>query len=221
METKSLNTSEVITSLKSNDISVVKIDYLNSESTATIEGNLGSFIDSIKAMNQDVIFLQEVIQEAEDFFYKPKHPSLETDELIDLCEFSDELEEFKKFNGKTICLIFSAFYKNEVFSFYHHSDWSKDFYKVLESAKTKLSEYQNSKFEELELEQETKEQKLIELLESLVDDEKFASLRTHKMKKEYALQKYPKLKEMSERKLLEEISNIDAKIKVSKVVAKH
>ena len=135
------------------------------------------------------------------------------------------LAEYKSYLEQTSLLIFRAFYKNQVFDYWHKAEWYGAFTKLFEEAREVFEEKENSIREQQEQEKNTareaadqRETYLRGLLEKLTTDDKFIGLKTQKSKQEYAIVRHPELSELSPPILKEDISNLNARIEAKKML---
>ena len=227
---KSINISEIISTIEAQGIKVIQIDYSEAKSTR-LKGGLDNFIAAVKAFDEKVIFLQDFSFDEEDFFHELKEPVLGDydEELgengINLTQFLPELGEYKSYLEQTSALIFRVFYKNQSFSYWQNAEWYEAFIEKFEKAREIFNEKEQEIRAQQELEinaereaQEERESNLRGLLENLITDDKFISLKTQKAKQEYAIAQYPELSELSQFVLKEEISTLNARIEARRMM---
>jgi len=227
---ESIDINEMIGSIEDQGIKVVPIDYSESKATR-LKGDRDDFLAAVKAFDEKVVFLQDFSFDEEDFFHEFKKPVLgeydnpPTEDGIDLRQFLPELGDYKKRLGQTSAVILRVFYKNQSFSYWQNAGWYEAFTEQFERARVIFEEKESSLREKHELElnaarevREKRESYLRGLLENFTDDENFISLKTQKMKQEYAIAQYPELAELSQFTLKEEISNLNARIEARKML---
>lgn len=226
---KSLDISEMVGSIEAQGIKVVVIDYSELKSTG-LKGGMDDFIAAVKAFDEKVVFLQDFSFDEEDFLHEIKnvfgdYDNQPTENGIDLIQFLPEIADYKKYIGQTSSIILRTFYKNQIFSYWQYAEWYEAFIKQFDRAREIFEEKEKVLKEKQELElnaaKETREKRenyLRGLLENFMADEKFISLKTQKMKQEYAIAQYPELAELTPFVLKEEISNLNARIEARKMI---
>ena len=227
---KNINISEIISTIETQGIKVIQIDYSEAKSTR-LKGGLDDFIATVKAFDEKVVFLQDFSFDEEDFFHELKKPVLGTydeepsESGINLTQFLPELLEYKSYLDQTSALIFRVFYKNHSFSYWQNAEWYDAFIEKSEKAREIFNEKEQEIRVQQELEanaareaHEQRESNLRGLLENFITDNKFISLKTQKAKQEYALAQYPELSELSQFVLKEEISNLNARIEARRMM---
>lgn len=233
-----INTDEIVEQLQSKAITVVRLDGFDAKgATNYIKGDLEDFITAAKALNENVVFLSEVLLSENDFFHEPNAEILgeyeqspvadeeEPIEGINLIQFSTTLGEYEEYIGQTHFLLFRLFFKNHSLSYLHYPNWIAGFNeafdeaeKIFESKEKKLRDQKEQEETTLKEETERRETGLVQLLEALADDDKFVSLSTQKAKQEYAVARYPELTDLSPQRLKDEISNLNARIQAKKML---
>jgi hypothetical protein len=227
---KSLDINELVGSIEDQGIKVVHIDYSEFKATR-LKGDRDNFVAAVKAFDEKVVFLQDFSFDEDDFFHELKKPVLgeydnpPTENGIDLRQFLPELGDYKRHLGQTSAIILRVFYKNHYFSYWQNAEWYDDFTEQFERARVIFEEKERLLTEKHELElnaaresREKRETYLRGLLENFTNDENFISLKTQKMKQEYAIAQYPELAELSQFTLKEEISNLNARIEARKML---
>lgn len=233
-----INTDEIVEQLQSKAITVVRLDSFDSKgATNYIKGGLEDFTSAAKALNENVVFLSEVLLSENDFFHEPNAEILgeyeqssvageeEPSDGINLIQFSTTLGEYKQYIGQTHFLLFRLFFKNHSLSYLHYPDWIAGFNETFDEAEenfeSKEKQLRDQKDqEETNLKEETRRREtgLVQLLEALADDDKFVLLSTQKAKQEYAVARYPELTDLPPQRLKDEISNLNARIQAKKML---
>lgn len=200
---KNLDIDEISGSIEAQGIKVVAIDHSELRSIQ-LKGGLDNFIASVKSFDEKVAFLQDFSFDGEDFLYKIKKTVLGEynnqpgENGIDLIQFLPELAAYEKYIGQTGFIILRVFYRNQSFSYWQYAEWYEAFLAQFDRAREIFEEKERILKEKRELElnaaKETREKRethLRGLLEHFMTDEKFISLKTQKMKQEYAIAQYP------------------------------
>jgi hypothetical protein len=227
---ESINAGDIISTIEAHSIKVVSIGYADLKSIE-LKGNLESFIATIKAFNENIVFMQEFSFDKEDFLHEPDEPILgEYDQppgenTINLTQFLPALEDYKKYVGQTSFLFFRVFYQNKNFAYRHNAQWFEAFTKLFEEVRC-IFEDKEKAIKDQQAKQQTAAQEevdqregyLLGLLKDLISDHKFISLKTQKAKQEYALVYYPELAELPQHILKDEISNLNARIEARKML---
>lgn len=228
---ESINIAEIINKIENQGIKVISIGNTHLNKVTRLEGDLETFIQTAKAFNENVVFMQDFSFSANDFFYKSDKPilgeyeTLPNEEGIDLKQFVPLLADYESYIEQISSLFFRVFYKDQIFAYWHKAEWYESFTKLFEEAQQIFEEKEQTKKNEREQQQneereaaERRENYLLNLLEDLSTDDKFISLKTQKAKQEYALVRYPELSELSQHILKDEISNLNARIEARKIL---
>jgi len=229
--------NELVNHIQAKGIQIICIEYSNVKSTIHLKGNLESFFAAINALNKTAVFMQEFSFDEDDFFHEPdtkvlgeygqfiEGKSKYQNSGINLIQFLPQLEEYKSYIGQTSCLLFRIFFENQSLSYFHNAEWYDAFNNSFKEAKEifETKEYETKtkrELEEVTLREKTekRENELLQLLETLPDDDKFVSLSTQKAKTEYVLARYPELINLSPIRLKDEISNLNARIQARKLL---
>ncbi len=205
--------------------------------TNYLKGDLQTFVAAVKALNENVVFVQIIVLSEIDFYYEPENEilgeyqiseddgDLSSGKRINLIQFSGDLSEFRKYIDQTHFLLFRVFFKNQSLTYIHYADWVEEFNKVYDAAEEifetkeqELKQQQEQAEAQLREESGKLEAELIQMLEVLSDDAKFVSLPTQKAKQEYALALYPELSGLPSFRLKDEISKLNARIQARKML---
>jgi hypothetical protein len=224
------NTDEIISNIESQGIKVISIRYADFKSIE-LKGDLGSFIATAKAFNENVVFFQDFSFDQDDFFLEINESILgeyatpASEDGINLIQFLPALEEYKNYVGQTSSIILRVFYQNKVFAYWHNAIWFEDFIKLFKQAQSifvqkekAIREQQAQQQNAAREEAAQREDYLRALLKELSTDDKFISLKTQKAQQEYAQARFPELSELSQHILRDEISNLNARIQARKML---
>lgn len=225
-----INIDEITSDLETKEIKVIPVGY-NELKSIQLKGDLDSFVTTVKALNESVVFMQSFSFDEDDFLHEIKKPILgeysdpPKDNEINTKQFLPELAEYENYFEQTSLLIFRVFYKNQVFAYWHKAEWFVAFTKLFEEAQKIFEEKENAIREQQEQQKnaarETADQRetyLRGLLEELATDDKFIGLKTQKSKQEYAIARYPELSELSMHILKDDISTLNARIEARKML---
>lgn len=227
---QSINVDEITNDLEAKEIKVISVGY-NELKSIHLKGDLDSFVTTVKALNENVVFIQSFSFDEDDFFHEIKKPVLgeysnpPEDKEINLKQFLPELADYESYFEQTSLIIFRVFYKNQVFAYWHKAEWYEAFTELFEEAQKIFEEKENVIREQQEQQknaaQEAADQRetyLRGLLEELSTDDKFIGLKTQKSKQEYAVARYPELSQLPVHILKEDISNLNARIEARKML---
>lgn len=233
------DSSEIVDYFQKEGISLIYLDSSELKAaTNYLKGDLQNFITAVKALDEKVAFVQIIVLSGSDFYHEPvneilgDYQRLEDEEdaissakQINLIQFSDNLDEFKKYIDQTHFLWFRVFFKNQSLTYLHYADWVEEFNKVYDKAeeifeaREKDLRQQREKAQVLSREASGRQEaELIQMLELLGDDAKFISLPTQKAKQEYALALHPELSGLQPLRLKDEISKLNARIQARKML---
>ena len=194
--------------IKESNIFPIEVEDLEkNKNDLEFSGDFFSYIEASKLLNGKILFTSH-FQLSEDEFYEDE----DNDERIDLSVVFPKLKSFKKYIG-----CFGQFEMATPFQDYKlfytiTEDWLKNFVEIREEALIILAQKQSEAETRLLTERQEEKDKLLKNLRGLLSDKKFLACRTQIIMREYALEKFPELIELSEHELKQEIQSLAARI---------
>ncbi|SRR5260221_3533498 len=185
----------------------------------TFAGTLGEYLETLRtlAIASVIIYCAELHEGY--FVHSPDSPpddedegETETEAELDLCALNSDLKRFKTFIGRDGLFRLSASIQSEHLDVEVQESWWSEF---LEARSRTLEDWEHgedkrrTQHDEQEAERDAA---LIQKLHALVDDPKFAKLRTQKVMIHYALRNIGGLDELDEGDLKREIGDLKAKL---------
>lgn len=236
-----MKTEKLIDTLESNGLHPIRVVFNKSKDPDIfVAGDLDYFIQSIKALGETIVFVDEYIFDESYFHhevdsevygeYGDKSEENEAEEdspsSIYLPAILNPLDGFKNHIGETAIIGLTVFFREKKLGYIHSVEWYAEFETLCEEAIVKFEEREKELRDEVEksrasLEEAKKKQEkvLIERLKKLVNDRKFAKLGTQRAMQTYALEAIQELDELDPDILKAEIQSLSDRIKAKKLLA--
>lgn len=203
-----IDKDKLFNAIKENNILPIEVDDLDkNKNDLEFSGDFSSYIEASKLLNGKILFTSH-FQLSEDGFYEDE----EDDERIDLCIVFPKLKSFKKYIGFFGQIEMATPFQDYKLFYTITEDWLKNFVEIREEALIILAQKQSEAENRLLTERQKEKDKLLKNLRGLLSDKKFLSCRTQIIMREYALEKFPELIELSEHELKQEIQSLAARI---------
>lgn len=180
----------------------------------TFSGTLDEYLDAVKSLRSDVIFVS-VIKITEEYFLYLDDDEDENDEdadIIDLCSVIPALNKFKKRIGEDGHFDLLVPIANGNLTFNLHEEWMEQLFELLNKARELVNENRASELALIHSEEIEKSKETIKKLHALISDKNFVHLPTQRAMHEYAIDKIPELEDVAEHELKREIQSLKAKI---------
>jgi hypothetical protein len=227
-------TSELVQRIKSAGFFPIHVEWntdRNGDSELRFVGSLEEFFEATKALGITSVFFLVWKLDEEDFLYDSDYEedgdysdevepasekSDEGNESFDLTVALPSLADFKKRIGQEHEFLLVAKSQFASISFSLSESWWDSFAEQREKAIQKVDENREAMREKMEKQKLEKENELLKQVRGLLNDLEFSRIPTQRGMKAYALEKFPKLEEVDESSLVEEIRKLDDKLKARK-----
>lgn len=182
----------------------------------TVKGTLSEYVAAAKAFQIPIVFLYTETLDEEDFLYNlegsDEESMVDDEATLDLCSIDGRLLAFKEYVGKVGVFFFTAPMQSNLISYSLQEEWHLNFSSCWEAAVEEAEKARVEKLKNDAAHDDAENLTLLKTLHDLIDDERFARLRTQKAMMVYAIKHIPGLEKLGRGVLRSEIQELVAKI---------
>jgi len=229
-------TSELMERIKSANLYPIPVEggTVRDETPGLMfSGSLEDFFEAAKALEATVIFLFVSKLEEQDFQYNSDYNDEDGVDDLDEGEASSDqsergaesfdltvalpsLADFKKYVGQEYQFLLTAKSQLAALSFCLPESWWSSFEEHRDKAIQRVDDDREAIREKMEKQELKNEESLLAKTRSLLDDSEFCRIPTQRGMRAYALEKFPKLEDMDESRLVQEFQKLSDKAKARK-----
>jgi hypothetical protein len=206
---------ELEAKLQTAGVAPIYVDNDVPEATSSrllVTGGLDKYLVAVRAFRLTAVIVYSVILDETWFRYARDEADEDESMDMDLCDKCPQLEAFKGHIGERGIIYLSAQMRSQHLDLALEEIWWLELQEARERAIEKLENEAAVLIAATNAEDEAAAASIIELLHGLAEDPKFAKMPTQKAMMQYALRKFPELKDFDPADLKAEIQIVKAKI---------
>ncbi len=183
-------------------------------------GSLDEYVTALRTLGVSFVFLASELLEEDDFVYVPDISGTDEeneDSIVDLVAIQPALGKYKKHIGQQCRYKLSAPMSNSTLDYLEQEVWWKEFEDLWNEAVESVDAEKEEEESRIQIVQNERDQKLIQDIQTLINDKVFICLPTQRAMLEYVRENVPGVNKLDPYLLKEEIRTLDAKIKARRL----